>query len=416
MTAQTFTFVFLAALALGTLTRLGLMLRHMRHVQARHTVPADFAQRIPLDAHRKAADYTCARLRLGLLDVPVGVALLLAWTLGGGIELLHGALGAIVTPGSLPHGVALLFAIGAVGALISLPFAVIRVFVIERRFGFNRSTPGLFVADRLRAALLALVIGTPVLFAILWLMQNMGSLWWFWVWLFWLSFNLVAVFVWPTFIAPLFNRFTPLDDATLKQRIEALMARCGFRSSGLFVMDGSRRSTHGNAYFTGFGAAKRIVFFDTLLERLGPGEIEAVLAHELGHYRLHHIWQRLLVGALSALVFLGLLAWLMQHEWYYAGLGVQQQDTATALALYMLALPVFTFFAAPLGSHWSRVHEFEADRYAASHARADDLISALVKLYRDNASTLTPDPLYSRFFDSHPPATIRISRLRSIAS
>ncbi|QTQ37973.1 M48 family peptidase [Aromatoleum petrolei] len=393
-----------------------LMMRQIRHVRAhRESVPPPFAESISLESHRKAADYTAARMGLGTVDAAVGTAWVLALTLGGGLQVIHDLLTGFLEAGTLAHGVALLATLGIAGWAIELPFALYRTFGIEKRFGFNRMTARLFLADLAREALLAALIGLPVLAAVLWLMGAMGERWWLWVWLFWLAFNLLALFIWPTFIAPLFNKFTPLSDEALKSRVEALLERCGFRSRGLFVMDGSRRSAHGNAYFTGFGAAKRIVFFDTLLEKLRPEEVEAVLAHELGHFHHRHIWKRLAVISAASLGLLWLLGWLMGQPWFYAGLGVAPASagTAVALALFALALPCFTFPAAPLMSYWSRVHEFEADAYAVRQTRASDLAQALVKLYRDNASTLTPDPLYSSFFDSHPPAALRVARLRS---
>jgi len=299
----------------------------------------------------------------------------------------------------------------AISAIIDLPLALYRQFVIEEEFAFNRMTPRLFLADLLKQAALGVAIGTPVLLAVLWLMAQMGSLWWFYVWLFWCSFNLLILFIYPTWIAPLFNRFSPLDDAPLKARIEALLQRCGFASSGLFVMDGSRRSNHGNAYFTGFGKSNRIVFFDTLLGRLLPVEVEAVLAHELGHFKHRHVIKRIVLLFALSLAGLALLGQLIDADWFFNGLGVSVQNTALALILFFLVAPVFSFLLTPLISLLSRRHEFEADRYAADHASADDLVKALVKLYEDNAATLTPDPLHSLFYDSHPPAALRISRL-----
>ena len=414
MSPQAFSTLFLAAVALTLLVKLLLMVRQFRHVRARRDrVPAPFADTISLEAHGKAADYTCARMRLAIADTVIGTVLAVALTLGGLLFAIHQAIGKVFETGGLAHGVALLATLGVLGWLLELPFSLYRTFVIEKRFGFNRMTPALYAADVAREAALAALIGLPVLAAVLWLMRAMGENWWLWVWLFWLAFNLLALFIWPTFIAPLFNKFTPLTDEALKSRVENLLARCGFRSRGLFVMDGSRRSAHGNAYFTGFGAAKRIVFFDTLLDKLSPEEVEAVLAHELGHFHHQHIWKRLAALAAMSLSMLWLLGWLMTQPWFFAGLGVDPAagDTATALALFAVALPFFSFPVGPLMSHWSRVHEFQADAYAARQTRADDLAHALVKLYRDNASTLTPDPLYSRFFDSHPPAALRLARL-----
>lgn len=416
MTPSAFAALFLSLLLLTVLARGFLMLRQIRHVAAaRAQVPAPFADSISLASHQKAADYTRARMRLGLVDVLVSALFVVVMTVGGGLFTVFDLSSTWFEPNGIAHGVALLAVLGLLGWLLDLPFTVYRTFVVERGFGFNRMTAGLFIADTLRSAAVTAVIGLPVLVTVLWLMGAMGDHWWLWVWLVWLAFNLLASLIWPTFIAPLFNKFTPLADEALKTRVERLLARCGFRAQGLFVMDGSRRSAHGNAYFTGFGAAKRIVFFDTLLEKLRPEEVEAVLAHELGHFHHRHIWKRLAVIAALSLAMLWLLAWLMHQAWFFAGLGMDSSGTATALALFSLTLPVFAFPVGPLMSRWSRAHEFEADRYAATQTHAEDLVSALVKLYRDNAATLTPDPLYSAAFDSHPPATVRVARLRAHA-
>ncbi len=410
-----FTLLFLSAFALTLAVRLWLTLRQIRFVAAhRATVPANFAERIPLAAHQKAADYTVDRNKLAISTTLVDAALLLALTLGGGLAWLHDFWSAHLA--GLPYGLALIFSVMAISALIDLPFSLYRQFVIEARYGFNRMTLGLFFADLAKQTLLGVAIGTPVILAVLWLMSAMGTYWWFHVWLFWSAFNLVALFVYPTWIAPLFNKFSPLEEGEMKTRIEALLARCGFRSSGLFVMDGSKRSSHGNAYFTGFGNNKRIVFFDTLLSRLAAPEIEAVLAHELGHFRRHHVVQRIALMFATSLGFLWLLGQLIDAAWFYNGLGVPAQSTALALILFSLVIPVFTFPLKPLSSYLSRRSEFEADAYAAEHAAADDLVRALVKLYEDNASTLTPDPLHSLFYDSHPPAAVRIARLQAAAS
>lgn len=410
--------VFLAALAMSSALRLWLWHRHASHVQ-RHAdaVPADFAntelaQPIPLESHQKAARYTCARLSLARIDWAVDTLVLLALTLGGGLQALYNLTATWFAAGSLWHSLTLFGLVGAITSAIGLPFSWYRTFHLEAKFGFNKMTPALFVADWIKGLLLSVAIGGPLLALVLWLMQAMGETWWLWVWAVWLGFNLLAMLLYPTLIAPLFNKFSPLEDLALKARIEDLLARCGFRSSGLFVMDGSKRSSHGNAYFTGFGAAKRIVFFDTLITRLSPSEVEAVLAHELGHYKLNHITKRIGVLAVTSLLLLALLGWLMQQPWFFAGLGMQAQGTAVALMLFSLVLPVFLFPFSPLSGWLSRQHEFEADAYAAQHTQANDLVAALVKLYRDNAATLTPDPLYSTFYDSHPPASIRIARLR----
>ena len=409
-----FTFLFLAACALTLAGRLWLTLRQIRHVAAhRAAVPAGFAERISLAAHQKAADYTVDRNKLIILTTLVDAALLLAFTLGGGLAWLHEFWSARVD--GLVYGLALIFSVMAIGAAIDLPFALYRQFVIEARYGFNRMTLTLFFADLVKHTLLGIVIGAPVILAVLWLMAVMGSAWWFWVWLFWSAFNLLILFVYPTWIAPLFNKFSPLADGEMKSRIEALLSRCGFRSSGLFVMDGSKRSSHGNAYFTGFGNNKRIVFFDTLLERLAPPEVEAVLAHELGHFRRRHVLKRIVLMFAASLGFLWLLGQLIDAPWFYAGLGVPAQSTALALILFFLVAPVFTFPFTPVLSWISRRHEFEADAYAAARTEAAALGRALVKLYEDNAATLTPDPLHSLFYDSHPPAVVRIARLQATA-
>lgn len=411
MTPQLFALTFLAALGASTALRIWLDLRHMRHVLAhRDRVPADFFGRIDLADHRKAADYTVAKVRLGLVGVVLDALPLLALTVGGALGAIDGALRGLLGPGHL-HGLALFAAAGLIGFVVGLPASLYRTFVIEVRFGFNKLTWPLWLADLAKGALLTALIGGPLLLAVLWLMDAMGRHWWLYVWLVWLGTNLLLLFLYPTLIAPLFNKFTPLEDAALKERIEALLARCGFASSGLFVMDGSKRSAHGNAYFTGFGRAKRIVFFDTLLAKLAPQEIEAVLAHELGHFRHRHVAKRIALSAALSLAFLWLLGQLLDQPWFFAGLGVEG-GTAMGLLLFSMVLPVFLFPLAPLTSGLSRRHEYEADAYAAQQTAAADLVAALVKLYRDNAATLTPDPLHSLFHDSHPPASRRIARLK----
>ncbi|MCZ4303611.1 M48 family metallopeptidase [Zoogloeaceae bacterium G21618-S1] len=413
MTDTLFSSLFLAVLVATAAFKLWLGYRHQKHVaEHRNEVPREFAQQISLGAHHKAADYTLARLGLGRVDLLINAAWVLILTLGGGLQWLHTTWAGVFAEGSLLHGTAFLASIGVLGALIDLPLTLYRTFVTEARFGFNKMTPGLFLADTAKNTALAALIGLPVVAAVLWLMNAMGAHWWWAVWLFWLGFNLLVLLIWPTFIAPLFNRFTPLEDERMRGRIDALLARCGFRSNGLFVMDGSRRSAHGNAYFTGFGQSKRIVFFDTLLNTLEPIEVEAVLAHELGHFKHRHVTKRLVLMSAMMLGLLWLLSVLMATPWFFAGLGVTAQSTAMALALFMIALPVFSFPFSPLMSAWSRKHEFEADRYATQQSSGEALVSALVKLYRDNASTLTPDPLYSRIYDSHPPASIRIAHLQ----
>ena len=412
-----FAAVFLAALLFATALRLWLAWRHMRHVAAhRGAVPAAFADSIALEAHQKAADYTVAKTRLAMVDILIGAVLLLALTLGGGLQALATFWGGIFAPGGYAYGIALVASVAAIGGLIELPVSLYRTFVIEARFGFNRMTLALFFADFAKQTLVGAALGLPLLFVVLWLMARMGGLWWLYVWVAWAAFNLLVLALYPTLIAPIFNKFSPLDDASLRERIDALLARTGFRAKGLFVMDGSRRSSHGNAYFTGFGAAKRIVFFDTLLVRLAPPEIEAVLAHELGHFRRRHVWKRVAWLFAGSLVFLAILGWLIDKPWFFSALGVDSPGTAMALVLFFLVAPVFTFLLQPLASRYSRRHEYEADAYAAEYASAADLVRALVKLYKDNAATLTPDPLHSAFYDSHPPAGMRIARLEGIAS
>ena len=409
---QTFSTLFVLALFATTLVRLWLSSRHLKHVAGhRGAVPAAFAGSIPLESHQRAADYTLARVRLARLDLGVSAALLLGLTLGGGLNALFELAARFASPGTYAHGIVFIGLVSVVNWLVELPFGLYRTFGIEARFGFNKTTWRLYLIDALKGTLLGVLIGVPVLLAVLWLMDSMGRNWWLYVWLFWGGFNLLVLMIYPVFIAPLFNKFTPLDNPELKARIDALLARCGFRSSGLFVMDGSRRSSHGNAYFTGFGRAKRIVFFDTLLASLSPEEIEAVLAHELGHYHHRHIWKRIVLTLLASLGLLFVLGQLMQEAWFYQGLGFAFAGTAPALVLFMLVMPVFLFALSPLMSLLSRKHEFEADAFAAKQTRAADLVSALVKLYRDNAATLTPDPLYSAVYDSHPPAAVRIGRL-----
>lgn len=410
-----FAVVFVAFLVISHAVRLWLATRQIRHVvRNRDKVPAQFAGKIALDAHRKAAAYTVARVRLGIVDSTISVAVLLGFTLLGGLHAINQFLLGTIGSG-FGYQIALVLAVVVIGAIVDLPFGWYRQFRLEERFGFNRMSLRLWLLDLLKGALIGVAIGLPMLAAVLWLMGQAGLLWWLWAWALFVGFNFLVLVLYPTVIAPLFNKFTPLEEGALKVRIEALLARCGFRSTGLFVMDGSKRSAHGNAYFTGFGAAKRIVFFDTLITRLGTGEIEAVLAHELGHFKLKHIWKRMGVSFLVSLGFFALLGRLATQAWFYQGLGVtpalDASNDALALILFALALPAFTFLFAPIASWTSRKHEFEADAFAAQQADARELVSALVKLYEDNAATLTPDPVYSAFYDSHPPAAVRIARL-----
>ncbi|WP_027213505.1 M48 family metallopeptidase [Burkholderia sp. WSM2232] len=410
-----FTVLFVVAVVAMVGTKLWLASRQIRFVAGhREQVPSQFAGTIALAAHQRAADYTVERTRLTMIEIVVGAALLIGLTLLGGVQALDLAITDWLGRGYIGQ-IALVAAVIVITSAVDLPFDYYRQFVIEQRFGFNRMSLRIFIADRLKGVLLGAAFGLPLLFVVLWLMNRAGSFWWLWTWIVWVVFQMLVLVLYPTFIAPLFNKFEPLKDEALKSRIEALMKRCGFAAKGLFVMDGSRRSAHGNAYFTGFGAAKRIVFFDTLLARLSGSEIEAVLAHELGHFKRRHVIKRMLVTFAISLAMLALLGWLTQQVWFYEGLGVRPSlvggNSALALVLFFLALPVFVFFVTPLGSLTSRKHEFEADAFAATQTDAQDLVNALVKLYEDNASTLTPDPLYTAFYYSHPPASQRIDRL-----
>ncbi|MDP3843591.1 MAG: M48 family metallopeptidase [Oxalobacteraceae bacterium] len=417
MSSLAFSVLFVSFLLLTLVVRFWLASRHIRHIlMHRSAVPSEFAGKISLEAHQKAADYTIAKTKLGVVLLLVHAAVLICFTLLGGLQWLSSAVFNLTGVG-MDYQIGLILAFALISSLLDLPFDYYKQFVLEQRFGFNKMSVRLFFADMLKNTLIGAVIGLPLLWVVLTLMEKSGSLWWLYTWLVWSGFQLLMLVLYPTVIAPLFNKFTPLTDQALVQRIDGLMQRVGFAAKGLFVMDGSKRSAHGNAYFSGFGAAKRIVFFDTLLSRLSPEEIEAVLAHELGHFKLKHIVKRITVMFLVSLGFLALLGYLKAQTWFYTGLGVDPMllagTDAMALILFMLVLPVFTFLLSPLSSITSRKHEFEADAFAAKHTRSQDLVAALVKLYEDNASTLTPDPLYSTFYDSHPPASVRISKLLS---
>jgi STE24 endopeptidase len=411
-----FTVLFLVVLAIATATRLWLAWRHVRHIQGhRDRVPESFSAQIDLPAHQKAADYSCAKTGLNGFGTIVEAALLLIFTFGGGFAALNGWAQVWFGDG-LAGGVAFIGAVLVVSGAVELPLNVYKVFGIETRFGFNKMTPMMFVTDLVKQTLVAGLLGLPLVLAVLWMMGRMGEYWWFWVWLVWMGFNLFVLAFYPTFIAPLFNKFSPMQDNDLKLRIEALLVKCGFKSQGLFVMDGSRRSSHGNAYFTGFGKAKRIVFFDTLLTRLEPAEIEAVLAHELGHFKMNHVFRRMAWTFAVSLGFLWVLGRLRDSAWFFEGLNVPfPASDAVALVLFFMVVPVFTFLLRPLIAMYSRKHEFEADAYATRYTPASELAQALVKLYKDNASTLTPDPLHSAFYDSHPPAAARIAKLKQLA-
>lgn len=435
------TVVFAVALVLNLLIKFWLATRQARHV-ARHraSVPAAFAHTISLEAHQKAADYTLAKLRVSVVELALGSVVLLGWTLLGGLDTLNRFL-LDQLGGGMTQQLLLIAGFVLIGGLIDLPLSLYQTFVIEQRFGFNNTTLKLWFGDLLKSTLLGAALGFPIAALILWLMGAAGALWWLWAWGVWTGFNLLLLFIYPTFIAPLFNKFQPLEDESVKARVTALMQRCGFSAQGLYVMDGSRRSAHANAYFTGFGKAKRVVFFDTLLSKLTPGEVDAVLAHELGHFKHRHVLKRMVSLFALSLAGFALLGWLAQQAWFYAGLGVTpslgllsptlasyaatlapvstaasaliSSNDAVALLLFLLVVPVFSFFITPLMSYSSRRHEFEADAYAAQQANRTELASALLKLYEDNASTLTPDPLYVAFYYSHPPANQRLARLET---
>lgn len=410
------TTLFIFAVAAATATELWLAARQIGAV-ARHRdrIPEPFAGRLSPEEHRKAADYTIAKAKLGMIGTVINAGVTLALTVGGGIAAID-ALWRHAGWAEPWSGIAVIATVAAVIGIIGLPVSLLRTFRIEAAFGFNRTTPLTFVADLCKGIALAALIGGPLVLAVLVLMDGAGRWWWLAAFGCWLAVTLLITWAWPAFIAPLFNKFSPLEDASLKGRIEALLARCGFRSSGVFIIDGSRRSAHGNAYFTGIGRHKRIVFFDTLLQQLAATEIEAVLAHELGHFRLRHVRQRLLVSIITMLVGFALLGWLAGRPGFYRALGMPVPSPHAALLLFALVVPVALFFTTPLGSLWSRRHEFAADRFASQYASAQELASALVKLYRDNASTLTPDPVYTAFYYSHPPALERISRLVGMGS
>jgi STE24 endopeptidase len=410
------TLAFVAALVAGLLLKFWLATRQIRHVaQHRGAVPAVFASRITLEAHQKAADYTMVQTRFGMLELAWGAVLTLAWTLLGGLSWLNQLLLQWLQPG-LAQQVALLAAFTAIGAMVDLPFTLYKTFVIEQRFGFNKVTPRLWLQDMLKSLLLGVLLGLPLAALIVWMMGATGAFWWLWTWSVWMGFNLLMLLLYPTLIAPWFNKFKPLDNEELKSRVTQLMTRCGFASKGFYVMDGSKRSAHANAYFTGFGASKRVVFYDTLLAQLSPGEVDAVLAHELGHFKHRHIIKR--IASMFALSLLGfaLLGWLSGQAWFYTGLGVipnlRGANDALALLLFMMVLPLFSTFLGPLFAQLSRKHEFEADAYAVAQTSGADLSSALLKLYKDNASTLTPDPVYVKFYYSHPPAFERLGRMQ----
>lgn len=409
------TSAFSLMLLAGLMLKFWLDSRQIRHVaQHRSEVPAIFSHTITLAAHQKAADYTVAKANFGLLELALGASVLVGWTLLGGLSSLNQALLGWLGAG-MTQQLALLAAFVLISGLIDLPVTLYRTFVIEERFGFNKMTLKLWLLDVLKSTLIGALIGLPIAALMLWMMGAAGSWWWLWAWGVWMGLNLLLLLIYPTFIAPLFNKFAPLEDLALKARVTALMQRCGFAAKGLFVMDGSKRSAHANAYFTGLGAAKRVVFYDTLLTKLSAGEVEAVLAHELGHFKHKHVLKRIVSMFALSLVGFALLGWLATQAWFYIGLGVQPNlgapNDALALLLFMLVVPVFSFLITPLFAQLSRKHEFEADAYAMAHTSGPDLASALLKLYEDNASTLTPDPVYVKFYYSHPPASERLARM-----
>jgi len=410
-----FTSIFIAAVVLAAGVELWLAGRQATAVrQHRAHVPMPFHERVSLAAHQRAADYVGAKLRLERAETIVGAVLVAAWTLGGGIDALAGWWGVDGAPSLWRDTGYMLTALLIMGAL-GLPLEIYRTFAIEARFGFNRITAALYIGDLVKHTLIFILLGGPLIALLLWLLAHTDH-WWLWGWFAWMGFALLMLWAYPSLIAPLFNRFTPLEDTTLRQRIENLLHRCGFASGGVYVMDGSTRSQHGNAYFTGLGAQKRIVFFDTLLRTLSPDEIEAVLAHELGHFKHGHVKQRLAFMAITSLIGFALLGWLSSADWFYHGLGVTTPSHPTLLLLFLLVLPYFTALLHPLSSRWMRKHEFGADAYAAAHAEPQRLVDALVKLYEENAATLTPDALYSAYHDSHPPAPVRIARLLSASA
>ena len=413
---HSFTWLFISFIAASVIVRLWLSQRQFNHIQAhKNLVPEAFADKIKLEDHQKAAEYSCTKIHVGRLSLAWETLWLLIWTLGGGLDTIDTwwtshAYSPLLT------GILVIASLLILASILDLPFSLYNTSVVEQKFGFNQTTWQTWLMDLLKGVILMAVLGLPLIATILWLMNQSGVYWWLYAWLVWTGFSLLMIWAWPAFIAPIFNKFSALEDASLKTRIDSLLKRCGFHSKGVFVIDGSKRSAHGNAYFSGFGKNKRIVFYDTLLETLSEDEVEAVLAHELGHFKCHHIKKSLALSLLTTLLGFWLLAWLMQSPWFYSALGVSNASTHAALLLFVLVMPVFTYFISPLFSALSRKHEFEADEFAKSNSDYRALISALVNMYRDNASTLTPDPVHSMFYDSHPPASIRINHLESVAS
>ncbi len=409
-----FTWLFIIAVAITAGVQLWLSLRQAKHVwEHRSEVPAEFADKVTLEEHQKAADYTKVKGSFGRLQLVIGTVVLFLWTLGGGLNWLD-QLWRTADLGPLATGVAVLISFSLISSLIDIPSSLYSTFNIEERFGFNKSTLKTFFVDMIKGAALAMIIGIPLILFVLWLMESAGDFWWLYAWIALTAFSIIMMWAYPKFIAPIFNKFKPLEEGEVLDRLTSLLERTGFNSDGVFVMDGSKRSSHGNAYFTGFGKTKRIVFFDTLLKHLSPTQVEAVLAHELGHFKRKHVLKGMIASMTMTLIGFAILAWLMNQAWFYTAFGIEQPSTYMALILFMLVSPAFTFFIGPIMARWSRKHEFEADEFAAKESDANELISALVSLYKKNAGTLTPDPLYSAFYDSHPPASIRIAHLKSV--
>ncbi len=406
-----FSTLFIIMVFLSAFTHIWLSIRQINHVKNhREQTPKAFSEKITLEEHKKAADYTIAKEKLGNVELLIATTLLFIWTLGGGLEYLDQYVrGYQLEP--LYSGVIFILLMGFISSLFDIPMSIYNTFVLEEKFGFNRTTFKVWIVDFIKQSILGLVIGVPLIMVILWLMSSAGEFWWVYAWAVWMGFGFLMMWAYPAFIAPLFNKFSELEDDSLKERIERLMTRCGFISKGILVMDGSKRSSHGNAYFTGLGNNKQIVFFDNLLDSLEPEEVEAVLAHELGHFKKKHIVKRLITMTFMTFAGFAMLGWLMQQQWFYNGLGISEASIYAALVLFSIASPVFTFFLSPISAMMSRKHEFEADDYAAEQADANKLIEALVKLYKENANTLTPDPLHSAYYDSHPPAPVRIAHL-----
>lgn len=411
---HTFTLLFIFFLLVTSGVQLWLSFRQAKHVAAhRATVPEEFADKITLKEHQKAADYTHAKGSFGRLNLFIGVIVLLLWTLAGGLNWLDQLVRSF-GGGPLTTGVAVIIAFSIISSIVDIPASLYSSFVIEEKFGFNKLTIKIFFIDMIKGALLSIAIGIPLILLVLWLMESSGNLWWLYAWVALTGFSIAMMWAYPKFISPIFNKFEPLEEGEVLDRVKGLLAKTGFNSDGVFVMDGSKRSSHGNAYFTGFGKTKRIVFFDTLLKGMSPKQVEAVLAHELGHFKHKHVFKGMAVSMTMTLIGFAVLAWLMKQDWFYTAFGIQQTSTYMALLLFLLVSPAFTFFVGPIMSRWSRKHEFEADAFAAQQSDAGELISALVGLYKENAGTLTPDPLYSAFYDSHPPASIRIAHLKQI--